>query len=33
MAALDAGKITNAVTIIALQWLALNRARLRETWR
>jgi ADP-ribose pyrophosphatase len=33
MAALDAGKITNAVTIIALQWLALNRARLREIWR
>jgi ADP-ribose pyrophosphatase len=33
MAALDAGKITNAVTIIALQWLALNRGRLRETWR
>jgi ADP-ribose pyrophosphatase len=33
MAALDAGKITNAVTIIALQWLALNRARLREMWR
>jgi ADP-ribose pyrophosphatase len=33
VAALDAGKITNAVTIIALQWLALNRARLRETWR
>ena len=33
MAALEAGKITNAVTIIALQWLALNRARLRETWR
>ena len=33
MAALDAGKITNAVTIIALQWLALNRVRLREMWR
>lgn len=33
MAALDAGKVTNAVSIIALQWLALNRARLRETWR
>ena len=33
MAALDAGKITNAVTIIALQWLALNRAHVREMWR
>jgi ADP-ribose pyrophosphatase len=33
MAALDAGKITNAVTIIALQWLALNRMRVREMWR
>jgi ADP-ribose pyrophosphatase len=33
VAALDAGRITNAVTIIALQWLALNRGRLRETWR
>ena len=33
MVALDAGKITNAVTIIALQWLALNRVRVREMWR
>jgi ADP-ribose pyrophosphatase len=33
VAAMDAGRITNAVTIIALQWLALNRGRLRETWR
>ena len=33
LAALDAGKIGNAVTIIALQWLALNRERLRRLWR
>jgi ADP-ribose pyrophosphatase len=33
LAALDAGKIGNAVTIIALQWLALNRERLRTLWR
>lgn len=26
------GKIANSMTIIALQWLALNRARLREKW-
>jgi ADP-ribose pyrophosphatase len=29
---LDAGGIENAVTIIGLQWLALNRARLRQRW-
>lgn len=33
LAALNAGRIGNAVTIIALQWLALNRRRLREIWR
>ena len=32
LAALAAGKIGNAVTIIALQWLALNRDRLRAAW-
>jgi hypothetical protein len=30
---LNAGRITNATCIIALQWLALNRDRLREEWR
>ncbi len=29
---LNEGRISNAVTIIALQWLALNRERLRRTW-
>lgn len=29
---LDEGKVSNAVTIIALQWLALNRAALRRRW-
>ncbi len=33
LAVLAAGKIGNAVTIIALQWLALNRDRLRAAWR
>lgn len=27
------GKVANSMTIIALQWLALNRAALREKWR
>lgn len=29
---LDTGRIENGMTIIALQWLRLNRARLREKW-
>ena len=33
LAQLEAGSITNAVAIIALQWLALNRERVREDWR
>ena len=33
LAALEAGKIGNAVTIIALQWLALNRDKVRGAWR
>jgi ADP-ribose pyrophosphatase len=32
LAALEAGKIGNAVTIIALQWLALNRDKVRAAW-
>lgn len=28
----ESGKIANSMTIIALQWLALNRTRLREKW-
>ncbi len=33
LALLDAGRIVNAKTIIALQWLALNRDRLDRVWR
>jgi ADP-ribose pyrophosphatase len=33
MALLGTGRINNAITIIALQWLAMNRAGLRERWR
>ena len=29
---LDQGKLNNALTIIAVQWLALNRERLRALW-
>jgi ADP-ribose diphosphatase len=32
LAALAAGRIGNAVTIIALQWLALNRDKVRAAW-
>ena len=32
LAALNAGAIGNAVTIVALQWLALNRERVRAAW-
>ncbi len=31
--AVDAGRIDNAASIIALQWLALNRAKVQEAWR
>jgi ADP-ribose pyrophosphatase len=30
---LQSGMFTNAATLIALQWLALNRAKLRQRWR
>lgn len=33
LAAVAAGRIDNAASIIALQWLALNRERVREAWR
>ncbi|HZT20543.1 MAG TPA: NUDIX domain-containing protein [Dongiaceae bacterium] len=33
MRRLDEGAITNATSIIALQWLALNRDRVRAAWR
>jgi hypothetical protein len=29
---LNAGRVTNSMTIIALQWLALNHAGLRRRW-
>jgi ADP-ribose pyrophosphatase len=29
---LNSGRIENAVTIIGLQWLALNRTDLRQRW-
>ena len=32
LAALEEGRLRNAVTIIALQWLALNRERVRRSW-
>ncbi len=32
-ARLTSGKITNALAIIALQWFALNRDRVRKIWR
>lgn len=33
LAQLEGGSITNAVSIIALQWLALNRDKVRRAWR
>ena len=33
LAALAEGRIDNAASIIALQWLALNRERVRQAWR
>jgi len=33
LAAVSAGRIDNAASIIALQWLALNRERVRQTWQ
>jgi len=33
MQALEDGRINAATTVIALQWLALNRERVRERWR
>ena len=32
LAAMDDGRIDNAASIIALQWLALNRDKVRERW-
>ncbi len=32
LARLNAGRISNAMTIVALQWLALNREALRDRW-
>lgn len=32
LAAVENGRIDNAASIIALQWLALNRAKVRERW-
>jgi ADP-ribose pyrophosphatase len=33
LALLEAGKIVNGKTIIALQWLALNYDRLKDRWQ
>lgn len=33
LAQLEEGSITNAVAIVGLQWLALNRERIRQAWR
>lgn len=33
LAALESGQIGNAATIIALQWLALNRQKVRKAWQ
>ena len=32
-AMMEAGEIANSAALISLQWLALNRDRLREEWR
>jgi ADP-ribose pyrophosphatase len=32
MVELNEGRITNAVSIIALQWLALHREEVRRSW-
>jgi len=32
LAALADGRIDNAASIIALQWLALNREKVRQAW-
>ena len=33
MGMLARGEISNLVAVVALQWLALNREKLRERWR
>ncbi len=33
LARLEAGSITNAIAIVALQWLALNRGKVRRAWQ
>ncbi|SFP76787.1 ADP-ribose pyrophosphatase [Geopseudomonas sagittaria] len=33
LAAMEAGRLDNAASIIALQWLALHRERVRQTWQ
>jgi ADP-ribose pyrophosphatase len=33
LTAVNAGRIDNAASIIALQWLALNRAQVQQAWR
>ena len=33
IARLNSGEIDNAATVISLQWLALNKARMLEQWQ
>ena len=33
VAGIASGRVVNAKTVIALQWLALNHERLRAMWR
>ena len=33
LAAMEAGRLDNAASLIALQWLALHRERVRQTWQ